>query len=148
MGSQRFDQGCVGWEDGFGRGVDEFIDDAVDRGHSGRGFNEAVDKIAEECEADAVSLPIGHVGQHDRRVNRVVEDRAFTDGVAHHPAAIEAYDDIAAAFCLVDICDGPLVTGGCLPVDVAKIVIRHIVSELIELAPGSEHALTVQSAEA
>src|SRR5665213_468777 len=84
---------------------------------------------------------------HDGGVDRVIEDGNITDGVAHHPAAIQAQQDVAAALGLIEIGDRMLTASRGFPVDVAKVVVGTVIAKLVEFAAGAKHSLAMKSAE-
>ena len=106
---------------------------------SSAGRDVGPDPVGVGEQADLIAPEQGDVGQHQHRVEGVVERREPAAGVAgHHPAAVDQEHDPLALVRLVGP-DGQLATaGGRLPVEVAGLVAVGVVAEPLELVVGPQ----------
>lgn len=91
--------------------------------------------------ADEVTLIERHLGQAQRRVDRVVELAAPVALSGHVPSAVEQQDHLLVALGLVLANEGFASACGGLPVDAAAIVSRPVLAQRLELAALGSHPL-------
>ncbi len=97
------------------------------------GRDERLDSIGEEEEADAVLLPRRGEGQRAGDLRQALALASAPAAEVARRAHVEGQEDLELAFGAERLEKGPARSGGDVPVDLANVVARHVLTDLLEV---------------
>src|SRR5205807_7679722 len=83
--------------------------------------------VRENKQAEIILKRLADMGQHENRVDGVIELAEIAHACGHHAADVEAKDDVLAVLALKNGGDRLAAAGGCHPVDVPIVIIDRVV---------------------